>query len=309
MKNKLIFFCFVFTGFSLQAQQEAAYTHYMYNTLAVNPAYAGSRNALTLTALGRFQWVGFDGAPMTQTFTAHAPIARENIGLGISFVNDKIGPTNNAGVSADFAYRMKVSKKARLSFGLKAGINNFSAGLSNLTLNQQNDVSFSDGGRSRMLPNIGAGIYFQAERFYVGASTPKLLENRLNTLNSASVSSFGTEKRHLYFISGVILQLNPLLQLKPTISARMTPGAPAQADVTANFIINRKVTLGAMYRTGDAIGALLGININEQMMFGYSFDWSAYNRTGNFNAGSHEVMLRYDFIFKEEKRIVSPRYF
>ena len=309
MKNKLIIFFFAFTAFSIQAQQEAAYTHYMYNTLAVNPAYAGSRNALTLTALGRFQWVGFEGAPMTQTFTAHAPISKENIGLGISFVNDKIGPTNNAGVSADFAYRMKVSKKARLSFGIKAGINNFSAGLSNLTLNQQNDASFADGGRSKMLPNVGAGIYFQSEKFYLGASTPKLLENKLNTINSSTITSIGTETRHLYFISGVIIQLNPLVQFKPTISARVTTGAPAQGDITANFIFNRKVSLGAMYRTGDALGALLGININEQMMFGYSFDWSAYNRTGKFNAGSHEIMLRYDFIFKEEKRIVSPRYF
>lgn len=309
MKTKLLIALACLGGFAAQAQQEALYTHYMYNTLAVNPGYAGSRDALTLTALGRFQWVGFTGAPMTQTFTAHTPVGNKKLGLGMSLLNDHIGPINNTALSVDVAYRMKVGQKANLCFGVKSGIENFNAGLNKLVIQNDADVSFQSGVRNRVMPNVGAGVYFHTERFYTGVSVPKIVENGLYATQYSSTVNIGQEKRHYYFIMGGIVPLTPQIKFKPTVLAKMTESAPAQADVTANFVINDIVTVGAMYRTGDAFGGLFGVNLTEQFALGYSFDWSMVNTTGRYNSGSHELMLRYDFIYEKERRIKSPRYF
>jgi len=293
------------SGFA-RAQQDAMYTHYMYNTLAINPAYAGSRDALTMTALGRFQWVGFEGAPMTQTFTVHAPIATQNIGLGLSVVNDKIGPVNSTSFYADFAYRMKLTATSRLCFGLKGGMNNFSAGLNSLAIGDQNDVSFSQNARTSMKANFGFGMYYQSTHFYAGASIPKILEN---DFTAGSTVTVGSEERHYYVILGGMINMGPRVKFKPTMLTKIATSAPIQADFTATFIFNDILNLGAMYRTGDAFGILAGVNITEQLLLGYSFDWSTKNMTGRYNSGSHEILLRYDLIFNKEKKIKSPRYF
>jgi len=308
-KNLFLLIIAGLSAYSAQAQQDALYTHYMYNTLAINPGYAGSRDALTMTALGRFQWVGFEGAPMTQTFTAHAPVAWESLGLGLSVVNDKIGPTTTTSMYVDVAYRMKITKNSRLAFGLKGGMNNFTAGLQQITLQDQNDATFAQGVRSSMMPNVGFGMYYQSPKFYAGVSVPKIVENNFYGQKGNTTVNIGSEKRHYFFIAGAVFQLSPQLKFKPTLLTKVATAAPIQMDLTANFIINDLVTLGAMYRTGDAFGILAGVNVNEQLMVSYSFDWSTVNSTGRYNAGSHELMLRYDLIFNKEKRIKSPRYF
>lgn len=285
------------------------FTHYMYNTLAVNPGYAGSRDALTITTLGRFQWVGFEGAPMTQTLTMHTPIAVKNIGIGLSFVHDKIGPVKNTAFYLDVSYRMKLTEKLKLCFGLKGGFNNFNVGLNKLTVHDEGDVSFETGIRNRFLPNVGAGIYLQHEKYYVGVSSPKMLENALYKSSASANVNIGNEKRHYYFIAGGIIKVNRQIKFKPTVLAKMTFSAPAQADFTGNFIFNDVFSIGAMYRTGDAFGGLMGVNLTEQFAIGYSFDWSTVNPTGRYNSGSHELMLRYDFVYEKERRIKSPRYF
>jgi len=309
MKKLFILIMVAASSYSLYAQQDALYTHYMYNTLSVNPAYAGSRDALTMTALGRFQWVGFSGAPMTQTFTAHAPVAWQSLGLGLSVVNDKIGPTTTTSLYADIAYRMKVSKNARLSFGLKGGMNNFAANLQDIKLQDQNDASFSQGARTKMLPNVGFGMYFSSPTFYAGISVPKILENKFYKDNGNTAANVGAEKRHYFFIAGAVFGLTPQLKFKPTLLTKIAESAPVQMDFTASFIINDVLTLGAMYRTGDAFGALAGVNLTEQFLISYSFDWSTTNMTSRYNGGSHEILLRYDLVFDKEKRIKSPRYF
>jgi type IX secretion system PorP/SprF family membrane protein len=291
-----------------QAQQEALFTHYMYNTLAVNPAYAGSRDALTMTALGRFQWVGFDGAPMTQTFTAHAPIASNSFGLGVSFVNDKIGPTNSTSFYLDLAYRMKLSEKSRLCFGLKGGMNNYSARLGGVETQDMNDMAYS-GTRSGLLPNAGVGVYFQSPRFYAGVSVPKIVENEFSSLDNSNSVYLGKESRTYYLIAGSMFDLNPRLKLKPTVLGKLAEPGIYQGDVTLQLYIDDVFNIGAMYRTEDAVGIIAGVNITEQLLFSYSYDLSTGNRTGMYNNGSHEVLLRYDLIFHKEKRIKSPRYF
>lgn len=291
------------------AQQAPMYTHYMYNTLVINPAYAGSRDALTVTALHRSQWVDFKGAPLTQTITAHAPLKNENIGLGLSLTNDKIGPTNNTAVFADFAYRIKLNEASKLALGLSAGANIHQANLSNLNLDQETDPVFQNNISNRVTPNFGFGAYYSRERFYAGVSAPNLLQNNYSVTSVNGNSLVAKEQRHYFFIAGTMIKLSENLGFKPTTLIKVTPAAPVQADVTASFVIMDRVLLGAMYRTGDAFGALVGVDITEQLHVGYSFDWSYGVKTFKYNQGSHEIILRYDFLRGSKKQIHSPRYF
>jgi type IX secretion system PorP/SprF family membrane protein len=306
------------------AQQDPMYTHYMYNTLAVNPAYAGSREALTLTGLYRNQWVGFDGAPKNITFTGHTPIGNA-LGLGVSFINDKIGPITNNQIYADLAYHLKLNAKSKLAFGLKGGINLFSGNLTQLKTNHQynantpSDPATALGNVNNSLtPNLGAGLYYYRDRFYMGISAPKLLQNKIastevNFNTKTQTVNLIDERLHYFGIIGTILDLSPKVQLKPTALLKVTEAAPVEGDFTAQFIFAEKFNLGAMYRTGDAIGALLGFNITSQWTIGYSYDWSFVSKTGfnstAYNTGSHEVMMRYDLIYKDKAKIKSPRYF
>lgn len=309
MKKIITIILIVIVGYSANAQQDAMFTHYMYNTLAVNPAYAGSRDALTITGLHRSQWVGFDGAPITQTLTAHTPIINESIGLGLSVINDKIGPVNTTSLYADFSYRIKINKKSHLAFGLKGGMNMVNNNLTSLNLDDKNDLAFIQNVQSKLLPNFGFGMYYYSDKFYAGVSIPKLLENNFATNTTSSSTNLASEKRHYFLIAGTVFNINEGIKLKPTTFIKVTNGAPIEADVTASFIFNDKFWLGGMFRTGDALGILAGLNITNQLALGYSFDWSYTNTTIKYNGGSHELMLRYDFIYKVEEKIRSPRYF
>jgi len=313
MKTRII--AVLITGLTLgaavaQAQQAPLYTHYMYNTLVVNPAYAGSRDALTVTGLHRSQWVGFDGAPMTQTLTLHSPLRNEHWGLGLSLSNDKIGPTNNTSVFADVAYRMQISKKSKLAIGISAGINLFQADLNGVQLNQQGDQAFAVNIENHVAPNVGAGIYYSRERFYVGLSVPNILQNNYSKFGlSEGTPSIDREQRHYFAIIGTVIPITENFAFKPTAQVKFTEGAPVQADLTAAVIIVKRLLLGGMWRSGDAVGGLIGVDITRQFHLGYSFDWSYGLKTGSYNYGSHEIVLRYDFLLFGNKQIHSPRYF
>ena len=292
------------------AQQAPMYTHYMYNTLVINPGYAGSRDALTVTALYRSQWVDFKGAPVTQTLTLHTPLQNDHIGVGLSVMNDKIGPSNNTAVFADFAYRMKLNANSKLALGLSGGTNIFQASLNTLQLDQQADPTFQNNINNHVTPNFGFGIYYSRERFYAGVSAPNLLQNNYSVINQSNGTSLvANEQRHYFFIAGTMIKMSDNLSFKPTMFVKVTNGAPVQADLTASFIIMKKLLLGAMFRTGDSFGGLIGIDITEQLHLGYSYDWSYGLQTFKYNQGSHEILLRYDFICNSKKQIHSPRYF
>jgi type IX secretion system PorP/SprF family membrane protein len=298
------------SSLSAEAQQAPMYTHYMYNTLVINPGYAGSRDALTVTALHRSQWVDYKGAPMTQTITLHSPLKNDKIGLGLSIMNDKIGPTNNTSAFVDFAYRIKLNDKSKLALGLSAGANMFQANLNTLSLDEQVDPAFQNNIKNDITPNFGFGAYYSREKFYAGISAPSLLENSYSDNNPVVGSNIlGTEQRHYFLILGGVVKLSENVDFKPTTLVKLTPAAPLQGDVTASFIFAKKLVVGAMFRTGDAFGALVGINLFEHLRLGYSYDWSYGNQTGKYNKGSHEIMLRYDFIKNSNKQIHSPRYF
>jgi type IX secretion system PorP/SprF family membrane protein len=292
------------------AQQAPMYTHYMYNTLIINPAYAGSRDALTVTAINRMQWVNFKGAPVTQSITMHTLLENEHVGLGLSVLNDKIGPTNLTSLAFDYAYIMKLNERSKLALGLSAGVNILQANLNDLLLDDPNDPAFQYDIDNHVTPNVGFGAYYSRERFYAGLSIPNLLQYRYSEMDVNNGSVFtGIERRHFFFITGALFTINEYLDFKPTSLVKMTVAAPVEVDLTASFIIQKKFLLGAMFRTGDAVGALLGIDITDQFHVGYSYDWSFGLRTGMYNQGSHELVLRYDFLFQNRKQIHSPRNF
>lgn len=294
---------------SINAQQAPMYTHYMNNTLVVNPAYAGSRDALTVTALQRLQWVGFEGAPLTNTITMHMPLRNKHIGLGLSVMNDKIGPSNNTSVYVDYAYIMKLTENSKLALGLSAGANIIQTNLNSLQLDNPDDPAFQENIKNHATPDVGFGVYYSRERFYAGISAPNLLQNSYSVIENNETTLIGKEQRHYFLIAGALLQMTDDLAFKPTTLVKVTPGAPIQADLTGSFIIMKRLLLGAMYRTGDAVGGLVGFDITDQLHIGYSYDWSFGLQTSMYNQGSHELVLRYDFICFDKKQIHSPRNF
>jgi type IX secretion system PorP/SprF family membrane protein len=312
MKTYKIFTALVlsFVSFSLTAQQIPMFTHYMNNTLVVNPAYAGSRDALTVTAINRVQWVDHTGAPVTQSITMHSPLANKHVGLGFSLMNDKIGPSNNTSMVVDYAFIMDLNSKSKLALGLSAGVNIFQANLSSLQLDVQNDPVFTNDIKNHTTPNFGFGAYYSTNRFYAGFSIPNLLENNYSEITQLNGESLiGKEQRHYFLIAGSMIKLTDNIEFKPTTYVKITPAAPIEADLTASFVFQKRFLLGAMVRTGDALGALVGFDITDQFHLGYSYDWSFGLQTFRYNQGSHEIVLRYDFIFLNRKQIHSARNF
>lgn len=289
----------------LLAQQDAQYTQYMYNTVSVNPGYTGSRGHLSVAALHRSQWVGLDGAPVTQTINLHSPVGYNGIGLGTSIVNDKIGPTSETYFDIDFSFTVKTSDEGKLSFGLKASAHLLDIRFSELnqfapdqTLEQDIDNKFS--------PNFGAGIYYHTDKFYAGLSVPRFLQT--SHFEESSLST-AREQMNFYLITGYVFDVNPNLKFKPTILSKVVQGAPLQIDLSANFMLSDKFILGAAYRWDAAISGMVGFQLNESFLIGMAYD-KEITELGNatFNNGSFEVILRYDFV-KTKGYLKSPRFF
>ena len=292
---------------NINAQQDPMYTHYMFNTQTVNPAYAGNRGLTTMTLLHRSQWVGLEGAPMSQTFTVNTPIFRNKLGLGVSLQNDKIGPTNIFTANVDLAYRLKINKKNHLAFGLKSAFGSYSRNLTQLYADQPGDVAIDNASRNDMFYDFGFGLLYTNDHFYVGVSTPKTILNNFSQNNGVTVG--GREVQHFYFTAGGAIDLGERAVWKPSTFVRAAYGAPITIDASSLFEFNNKLEVGAMWRSNDAIGVLLGYTFKEQFRIGYSFDWSYGMETFVNNLGSHELMLRYEFFYKGNENITSPRYF
>ncbi|WP_298472646.1 type IX secretion system membrane protein PorP/SprF [uncultured Maribacter sp.] len=295
----------------LIAQQDAQYTQYMYNTMSVNPAYAGSRGVFSITGLHRSQWVGLDGAPTTQTLNFNTPVSKR-VGVGLSIVNDEIGNGTNQDTYFDaiFSYTIPTSDTGKLSFGLKAG-----GHLLNIDFNKLrnynpalNPAGYQDIDR-KFSPNFGAGIYYHTDKFYAGLSVPNFLKTEHFDSSGQSTTGLAQERLNLYFITGYVFDLNPDLKFKPTVLLKGVQGAPLQVDLSANFMLHNKFTLGAAYRWDAALSALFGFQISDQFMVGLAYDKET-TELGNtaFNDGSFEIMLRYELRTKY-KKVLTPRFF
>ncbi len=297
----------------IQAQQDAQYTQYMFNTMSVNPAYAGSRGQLSIAALYRSQWVGLDGAPKTQTLNLHSPIRNSRLGYGVSIVNDDIGDRAVQQTYFDgvLSYTIDVSYDAKLSFGLKAGghlLNLDYSGLRNFDL----EPTATNNIENRFSPNFGVGVYFHNDRFYAGLSAPNLLETKHfddSNADANSVDFLSQERINFYFITGYVFDLNGELKFKPALLTKVVGGAPLQVDVSANFLYNEKFSFGAAYRWDAAVSALAGFQITDQLMLGLAYDRETTALGGTqFNDGSFEVFLRFELV-RSFQRLISPRFF
>lgn len=291
------------TGIVSYAQQDAQFTQYMYNTININPAYAGSRGFMSLFALHRTQWVGLDGAPVTNSFSINTPIGNSKMGVGISFLNDRIGPTNENEISADVSYSIRTSESFRLSFGLKVTANVFNLDVSRLNPVSQNDPQFQSLNNS-FTPNFGAGLYLHSEKTYIGLSVPNFIES--NKYDSNSVAMF-KEKMIYYLIAGHVFDIGENLKFKPSLLTKIVTGAPLQVDVSGNFLISKKFVVGGAYRWSAALTAMTGFQISEGIFVGYGYDKETTN-LANYNSGSHEIFLRFE-LSKTYNKITSPRFF
>ncbi|WP_454771242.1 PorP/SprF family type IX secretion system membrane protein [Flavobacterium ardleyense] len=303
MKTLLTVLTCIFSISLAFAQQDSQYTHYMYNTIVVNPGYAGSRGAMSLFAMHRNQWVGFDGAPKTNAFSIHTPFASSNIGAGLSFVNDQIGPTAENTITAAVSYTLIVSKKFSLNFGL-----NTSATFFNFYANKLNPKDVADttleNFKNSISPNLGIGFYLHSDKTYFGLSAPQLFENYKYDDNELSLNR---ERINLYFITGTVIPINSDIDFKPAFLAKYLDSTPLQMDLSANFLFNQKLTLGAAYRYDAAVSALAGFQISEMLFVGYAYDFET-TQLQKYNQGSHEIFLRFE-LFKSYSGLSSPRFF
>ena len=304
MKKNYFLISVLFVGlWTAQAQQLPQFTQYMYNTISINPAYAGSRDALSLTALHRNQWAGISGAPRTQTVSIHSPLRNEQIGLGLSVINDKTGYENYTYLYGDFSYTINVSQDVTLAFGLKGGFSyyNLDEDLFNEPTVLQ-DPFFREQ-FNKWTPNFGAGLFLSAQKWYVGLSAPKLINNDNNDFSEY----VALEQVHYYLTGGYVFDLSNSWKLRPTALAKVTNGAPLSFDMSSTFIFDEKLYLGATYRIDDAIGAFIDFQIFEPLRIGYGYEHSISDLRP-YTTGTHEIILIYE-LRNQNTKYKSPRFF
>ncbi|WP_188051559.1 type IX secretion system membrane protein PorP/SprF [Flavobacterium sp. GP15] len=302
MKKNFFLIILMSTAFTSFAQQDAQYTQYMYNTINVNPAYAGSRGVMSIFALHRTQWVGLDGAPITNVASINTPISDSRVGLGVSFINDKIGPTNENTLSADLSYTVPMSENYKLSFGIKGTANLF-----NLDISKLNPVDIDpsiQNVENKFSPNVGAGIYLHSDKAYVGFSVPNFIES--NRYDDNEVAIF-KEKINYYLMAGYVIDLSSEVKFKPAVLSKLVIGSPLQVDISGNFLFSEKFTVGVAYRWSAALSGMVGFQVSDGIYIGYGYDRET-TKLNNYNSGSHEIFLRFE-LFSRQSRIVSPRFF
>lgn len=296
------------------AQQDAQYTQYMYNTLSINPAYAGSRGGVSILGLHRSQWVGLDGAPRTQTISIHSPIGESRrVGLGLNIVNDEIFITNETYIDIDFSYTIPTSDRGKLAFGLKGGVHLLDVNYSETNPFQNGDALATDQANidNRFSPQVGVGLFYYTDKYYLGLSAPNLLRtehfDESDNSNNQNTTFLARERVNYYLTSGYVFDITQDFKFKPAGLVKLVSGAPLQVDITANALLYDKLTLGLAYRWSAALSGLVGFQVTDGLMLGFAYDRDTTD-LDQFNDGSYEVFLRFE-IFKNPQRLLSPRFF
>ena len=319
---------------SVNAQQDPMFTKYMFNSLTVNPGYAGSKEYISITALYRNQWWGIDGSPVTQSVTAHSPL-NDKVGVGLSIVNDKLGATGSTVANASYAYRIPFGQ-GKISVGLQAGVMNYRTDFSVLNYRdpQQNDPSFDDADVNLFMPNFGVGVYYYAEKYYLGFSIPHLINSDLRRDEDIVTNKWAQQYRHYYFTGGMAIPVRgDAIVFKPSFliknvglfeefasrsSSLKGVGAPTEFDIDASFLFYRAFWIGASFRSSfeaifgktssvDSANIWGAYNLRNGFRIGASYDYTL-TKLQSYATGSFEIMLGYDFNFNKGQ-IVTPRYF
>lgn len=300
----------------LRAQYDYMFTQYMFNEMFINPAYAGTKDAMNATLLHRQQWVNFPGRPVTTSFALHGPLMGETMGAGLSVMNERIGSLSRNLFYGSYAYRLKLNEDNRLSMGLSAGADNQTNNLSNLKLSPDgttpvNDPQFA-GNPSAIAANFGLGVFYTYKKnAFGGFSIPRLLDNevKLNSLGTSTVkvTRLKLSRMTFYVTGGYLFDLSENYKLKTMGMIKMVKNAPAQIDLTANLLINNFLWAGLSYRSKSSMSAIVGWQANKQLLISYSYDYGV-NKLQTYSLGSHEIVLNYLFSFTG-KKIITPRYF
>ena len=305
--KKIHFIVLLSIGFfsDIQAQQDPHYTQYMYNMNVINPAYAGSKKNLSFGLLYRKQWVDIEDAPSTFTLSGSSPVGK-NVGIGLSVISDKIGPVEENNVYGDFSYTLNLGGEHRLALGLKAGATFHKVGLYDQVYSNvpdADDPAFAENTNNTFL-NIGTGLFYYTNKYYVAFSVPNMLKSTHLDYNG---KKFGTESLHYFLTGGYVFDLNPNLKFKPFTMIKSAFEAPVSVDVSTNFLFYEKFEIGATYRLEDSFGAMVNYAISPNLRIGYAYDHivSDLNVT---TPSSHEVILLFDLNFPK-KVSQSPRYF
>lgn len=292
MKLKLLFIVFC-VALQARAQHNSTYSQYMFNGLIINPAYAGSNDALNLTALYRKQWLGLDGSPTTITFSAHAPLRNRKVNLGLVVMDDKFGISEHTKAAAVYAYRVKLYK-GQFSLGMQGGVDVYQANWSQVRTTQLRDPSFSINTEKKILPLLGFGMYYYTQRFYLGVSAPSLFNKGQLPYETAIVTS------------GVVINVSEDIKIKPAVLVRYLLNSPLDANISSTFYWKNVIGIGLGYSRNGTATAFMDLRVNEQFRIGYAYDYT-FSKLRDYSTGSHEVMLRYLFNYKVS--VPSTRYF
>jgi len=301
MKKSYIILIFLMS-LQINAQQDPQYSQYMYNMNVINPAYAGSKENLSFGLLYRTQWEALDGAPKTGTFFGHAPVGK-NVGLGLSVISDEIGPVKETNVYADFSYKVALGGVHKLALGLKAGGTFHDIGLVGLDLIDANDPFFSEN-INTTTPNIGAGVFYYTDNYYLAVSVPNLLDS---VHLDANGNNIGSETAHYFVTGGYVFQVSKNTKLKPSLLVKSAFDAPTSFDVNVNALFHEKFEIGVSYRLEDSFSGLVNFAISPSLRIGYAYD-NVSSEIKAYAPASHEFMILFDLNFPK-KVSRSPRYF
>jgi len=286
------------------AQQNPHYTQYMYNMNVVNPAYAGSKESISFGALYRKQWVNIEDAPTSFTFSGHAPVGN-NVGLGLSFISDKIGPVTEQNVFGDFSYTLRLSETSKLALGIKAGVSFHQVGLRDIqsSLPDPSEGIFGEDINDASL-NLGVGAFYYTDNYYVAFSIPNLAKSAHLDYNGRE---YGSDVSHYFLTAGYVFDINYELKFKPSMMLKSAFNVKPSLDVSANFLYKEKFEIGATYRLQDSFGGMVNFAVTPELRIGYAYDHIVSDLKVT-TPSSHEFILLYDlFTAKEVSR--SPRFF
>lgn len=289
----------------LHAQQDPHYTQYMYNMNVINPAYAGSKENLSIGMLYRKQWVDIEDAPTTFTLSGHSPVGK-NVGLGLSVISDKIGPVEENNIYGDFSYTLNLGGEHKLAFGIKAGITLHKVGLFSgiySTLPQPGDPAFAEDTNNSYF-NLGSGLFYYTDKYYVAFSVPNMMKSKHLDFNGRE---FGSEASHYFLTGGYVFDLSQTVKFKPFFMVKSAFEAPASFDFSTNFLFNEKFEAGLTYRLDDSFGAMVNYAITPSLRIGYAYDHIVSDLKVT-TPSSHEFILLFDLNFPK-KVSSSPRFF
>lgn len=293
-------------AFKAEAQQDPMFTQYMNNVLSVNPAYAIVGTSMEVVAISRNQWVGIEGAPVTQALSVQMPMKKTDTGFGMTILSDEIGPVTQTSLYGDYAFRFRTAYRTYLSLGLMAGVNYYNTDYSILEYNDAGDPVFSGDALRKFLPNFGVGAFFWNDKLFASVSVPKCVSNRINNLSYSNQFS-SREQIHVFAMAGYVFDINRDVKFKPYASLKFVANTPMSLDLSAHFLFYDRLWVGANWRVGDAVGAIAQIYVTKQFKFGYAYDVTATD-LNSFNRGTHEVLISYALNLGRRK-FLSPRYF